>query len=104
MYREEAIGQINQQLNEIFSGKSRVLVWGITDYTRALFEETNLLDYQIEAVVDADENKRGQRFFHLNIKNPQEINFGKIDLVIVGAVGHKRDIQTYLTENDGLYE
>lgn len=100
MYREEAIAQINQQLDKIFSEKSRVVVLGITDYTRALFEETNLFDYKIEAVVDADEKKCGQRFFCMNIKNPDDIDFCKIDLVIVGAVGHKRDIQTYLAEND----
>lgn len=90
MYLEEQVIRLNK-LFEQLEGKRNVVVWGAAENTVRLFQDTNLLKYDILEIVDI--KKAGKFFFGKTLKFPKEINWAQTEAVVVSSFYHEDEIE-----------
>lgn len=84
MFLQERVREINDNLKKL-KGKQKVAVWGAAVHTAKLFEKTELLSYNIKAVLDIDERKWGDIFFGWMIENPGKVDWETVDAVVLSV-------------------
>ena len=80
MYLEEQVIRLNK-LFEQLEKKRNIAVWGAAENTVRLFQDTSLLNYDITEITDI--KKAGKFFFGKILKLPEEIDWERIDGVVV---------------------
>lgn len=95
MFREECINDINIQLKEINKTDVTIL-WGMGEYTEKLYYYTEISNYHFENYVD---NKfYGQERFGQFIKQPRDIQWNHVTLVVISAFYKWKEIEQELKE------
>lgn len=91
MFLQERAQEINDCLKGL-AGKATVAVWGAAIHTAKLFEKTELLSYNIKAILDIDEKKWGDYFFGWKIEDPCKADWMRIDAVVISVPNREMDI------------
>lgn len=91
MFLQDRVREINDCLKGL-TGKKNVVIWGAAIHTAKLFEKTELLSYNIKAILDINEKKWGERFFLWQIESPKKADWGTIDAVVVSIPNKEADI------------
>lgn len=91
MFLQDRVREINDCLKGL-TGKKNVVIWGAAIHTAKLFEKTELLSYNIKAILDINEKKWGEQFFLWQIESPKKADWGTIDAVVVSVPNKEADI------------
>lgn len=97
MFLQEKIVDINKRLKELRNIKN-IVIWGAGVHTCKLFEKTELFTYDIQNIVDIDENKHGDYFFSFIVESPYSISWDNIEAVIISAPNREKQIIETLKE------
>lgn len=90
MYLEEQVIRLNK-LFEQLEKKRNIAVWGAAENTVRLFQDTSLLNYDITEITDI--KKAGKFFFGKILKLPEEIDWERIEAVVVSSFYHEDEIE-----------
>ncbi len=91
-------GYINykKDIKKLFSSykNKKVAVWGAGGKGIALLSTCDISPKDILFVIDSDIHKQGKYTMgsHILIKSPKEINFKKLDLIVISAVMYQKEI------------
>ena len=97
MYLDDAIDIINERL-EIIKRDDRVAICGMAEVFVRLMQYTNISTYNIDEYID--NSKFGRYFFGKLIKKPSEINWDKVNVVVIAALNNtSKSIKKELEEN-----
>lgn len=98
---QEKIDDINKRLL-LLEGLSETVIWGAGVHTLKLFEKTKALSYNIENIVDIDTRKQGGQYFGYIIKNPYDIDWVRVDAVVISVFGRNEQIINLLVNDLGF--
>lgn len=97
MFLHERVNSINERL-KVLKNVSNTVIWGAGIHTCKLFEKTDLLSYSIKDIVDISNDKKGNPCFGFVIKNPEEIAWDNVDMVVVSVPGKESQITDMLVK------
>lgn len=97
MFLQEKVLEINEKLR-VLRNKKNIVIWGAGTHTCKLFEKTELLKYNVQKVIDIDENKHGDCFFGFIVENPYKIDWKDIDVVVISVANRDKEIMNILKE------
>lgn len=100
MLLQEKIREMDKKF-EILGGIPHVAVWGAGVHTGKLFEKSSLLSYSVKTIVDIDEAKRGRQYFGFTVKNPREVAWDDVGVVVISVPGKEEAVTRILTEELG---
>ncbi len=84
MFLQERAQEINSCLKSM-GNKVNIAIWGAAVHTAKLFEKTELLSYNIKAILDIDEKKWGDYFFGWKIEDPFKADWETIEAVVISV-------------------
>ena len=97
MFLNERINDINERL-KVLKNVSNIVIWGAGIHTGKLFEKTELLSYSIKDIVDISKTKKGNPCFGFVIKNPEEIIWDNVEMVVISVPGKENQITDMLVK------
>lgn len=71
---------------------AKVAIWGTGKVAEDLINYSEFLKGKVLFFVDSDKEKIGKRFFDIEIKGGEEINYYDIDVIIIATVNFEREI------------
>ncbi len=92
MYIEECVEIVQNQIQEVKS----IVVWGATETAAKLFQYAEHLVNTVKYIVDS--NKAGSNFFGRKVSLPSELNWKKVDCVIIASFYYADEITRELKE------
>ena len=103
MFLQEKVTDINRRLKAL-KNISNIVIWGAGTHTCKLFEYTDILSYQVQSILDTDVQKQGNLYFGFTIQDPEEINWGDVEAVVISVFGKETQIINALVNQYGYTE
>lgn len=97
MFLQEKVDEINKQFH-VLEAMGNIVVWGAGKHTCKLMEKTRLISCPIKDIVDISPQKQGRLYFGFGIKSPEEVNWEKVEAVVVSVPGRQGQIAEMLRE------
>ncbi|MBD5489844.1 MAG: methyltransferase, TIGR04325 family [Lachnospiraceae bacterium] len=95
MFLAEKVCDINKRLKALKS-VSNIVIWGAGVHTCKLFEYTDMLAYDVQGIVDMDEQKQGNSCFTFTVQSPEKVVWDYVGAVVISVSGHKTQIMDTL--------
>lgn len=72
----------------------KIVIWGAGGKGTAMLSMCNISSKDILFVIDSDHFKHGKYTVgsHILVKNPKDVNFNEVDIIIISAVMYKKEI------------
>lgn len=70
---------------KLFGQYHNILVWGAGNYGRELINALSEMGLNIYTIVDANKKLRGKKIGHYTIQNKKDVDFEKVDVIIVAV-------------------
>jgi len=84
--RMSSLDSTKQKIDELYSRKDSIILWGAGSYTLRLLSDTNLSKCNIMGIVDNDSNKHGKSLSGFTIYPPSKQLFQTYKIVICSAL------------------
>lgn len=89
VYAENFYGSF---LKRKIKDNAKVVIWGTGKVAEDLINYSQFLKEKVLFFVDSDKEKIGKRFFDIEIKGSEEINYYDIDFIIIATVNFEMEV------------
>lgn len=89
-----------EKFHKLFAEYHNILVWGAGNFGYGMIKGITRMGLTVYGIIDANPKLKGQRVGTYTILSKEDINFEKIDLVMVSAKGVFSEVQHELKDYD----